>query len=622
MTMLSLRRHSRGLGLSPRRRGAPGVAPIGDTEAPSVPQNLVATAVSSSQIDLTWNASTDNVAAAGYKIYRDNVLVNTSPTNSYSDTGLASETEYEYEVSAFDAAANESARSAPDSATTAVSGDSEAPSGPQNLVATGVSSSQIDLTWNASTDNVGVTGYNIYRDNVLVDTSPTNAYSDTGLAIETTYVYEVSAFDAAANESARSDPDSASTAVARRSPEFVARGTASAEGLRTNNVGFTYPAEDVREDDLFLAVIAVNDRGGTPDVADAATGWTKLAEVKHNELALAVFYRRATGGETGAVTPFDWDSGDDANDLGLCQAYQYRYVDWENGGPFFGAPVSTTGDLSSLTMPSVTTQGANGLAVAAVAFSDNVNEPAATVSATGDTWIAPRDQDSTGTADDAALKIYQALLATAGTIAGGTLSITATAPQSSRSIAIGFALRGMEDPENDQTLAVSIAASADDARESTGTTAVNISSTTLFLAGNIVGLRFTGLAALAGRTIVQANIQLTSSGTEGAVNNGVFLIRGEAADSAAQYVAVNGNISGRTLTTAARNWTVPGWASGDRTVRQRSPDVRAIVQEIADRPGFGGVVAFVLSSVATSRQWAAQDHATLEEATLTVRYLP
>jgi hypothetical protein len=530
MTILSLRRHSRGLGLSARRRRAPGAGPIGDTEAPSVPQNLVATGVSSSQIDLTWNASTDNVAVAGY---------------------------------------------------------------------------------------------NIYRDNVLVDTSPTNSYSDTGLAIETTYVYEVSAFDAAANESARSDPDSASTAVARLAPEFVARGTASAEGLRANDVGFTYPAEDVRQDDLFLAAIAVNDRGGTPDVADAATGWTKLAEVKHDQLALAVFYQRATGGETGAVTPFDWDSGDDINDVAFCQLYQFRYLDWDHGGPFFGAPVSTTGDLSSLTMPSVTTQGQNGLAVAAVAFSDNVSEPATTVGATGGTWIAPRDQDSTATADDAAIKMYQAPLAVPGTISGGAIAITPSSPQSSRSIAIGFALRGMADPDNDNTVESSIAASADDARESTGTTAVNINSQTLFLAGNIVGLRFTGLAALAGRTIVQAHIQLTAAASEGFGNNGVFLIKGEAADSAAPYMATNGNISGRALTTAARNWTVPGWASADRTVRQRSPDVRDIVQEIADRPGFGGVVAFVISLASGgSRQWAAQDHATLQEATLTVRYLP
>ena len=118
MTTFRLRGLSRPLGLNPRRRATPDAGPPGDTEAPSVPQNLVATAVSSSQIDLTWDASTDNVAVTGYNIYRDDVLVDTRPTNSYSDTGLDPGTEYEYEVSAFDAASNESARSAPDSATT------------------------------------------------------------------------------------------------------------------------------------------------------------------------------------------------------------------------------------------------------------------------------------------------------------------------------------------------------------------------------------------------------------------------------------------------------------------------------------------------------------------------
>ena len=99
-------------------RSAPAMATIPDTTAPSVPQNLAATAISASQINLTWNASTDNVAVTGYKIYRDNVLIGTSPTNSYSDTGLAAGTLYQYEVSAFDAASNESARSTPASATT------------------------------------------------------------------------------------------------------------------------------------------------------------------------------------------------------------------------------------------------------------------------------------------------------------------------------------------------------------------------------------------------------------------------------------------------------------------------------------------------------------------------
>jgi chitodextrinase len=223
MSSLTLRRHTRGLGISPRRsRPVSAGPPPSDTEAPTVPQNLSATAVSSSQIDLAWDASTDNVAVAGYRIYRDNVLVHTSATTAHSDTGLDPATEYQYEVSAIDAVSNESARSAPDSATTQSAGDTEAPSVPQNLSATAVSSSQIDLAWDASTDNVAVTGYNIYRDNVLVDTSATNSHADTGLAPGTEYEYEVSAFDAASNESARSAPDSATTPQAIVSAGLVA----------------------------------------------------------------------------------------------------------------------------------------------------------------------------------------------------------------------------------------------------------------------------------------------------------------------------------------------------------------------------------------------------------------
>ena len=502
-------------------------------------------------------------------------------------------------------------------------GDTEPPSVPQNLSATAVADDQVDLTWDASTDNVGVTGYNIYRDDVLIDTSPTNAYSDTGLA-PGTYEYEVSAFDLAMNESARSDPATATTPIARLAPEFIARGAAEVQGNSGVEVGFTYPAEDVREDDLFIALIAVNDRGAVPDVADTATGWTRLTEVAHGELALAVFYQRAAGTEAGAVTPFAWSSGDAVNDVALCQVFQYRYVDWESGGPFVGMPSSSTGDLTSLGMPTVTTQGQNGLAVAACAFSDDLSgNLVSEIAATGGTWTQPRDRDSTTTADDAALCLYQAPLAAAGTLSGGTLALTGTSPQSSRSIAIGFALRGMVDPEDWASVESSIAASADDAREAIATTVVNINSTTLFMAGQRVGLRFTGLAALAGKTIVQANLQVTATASEGFANNGTFLIEGEAADLAAQYAAVNGNISGRALTTAERNWTVPGWISGARTIRQRSVDVRAIVQEVADRPGFGGVVAFVLSIASGgSRQWAAWDHPSLQEATLTVRYLP
>ncbi len=91
-----------------------------DTANPSIPTGLTATAVSSSQIDLSWNASTDDVAVTGYRIFRDSTAIATTTSLSYSDAGLAALTEYEYAVEAFDGTFKYSGQSATTSATTLI----------------------------------------------------------------------------------------------------------------------------------------------------------------------------------------------------------------------------------------------------------------------------------------------------------------------------------------------------------------------------------------------------------------------------------------------------------------------------------------------------------------------
>ncbi|MEI8360541.1 MAG: fibronectin type III domain-containing protein [bacterium] len=95
-----------------------GVGSGSDLTLPSVPTNLQATVNSSTQISLTWTPSIDNIAVLGYKIYRNNVFLAQTATNSYSNTGLSAATLYSYRVSAYDAAGNDSALSATSSATT------------------------------------------------------------------------------------------------------------------------------------------------------------------------------------------------------------------------------------------------------------------------------------------------------------------------------------------------------------------------------------------------------------------------------------------------------------------------------------------------------------------------
>ena len=94
---------------------------------------------------------------------------------------------------------------------TVIDVDIISPSTPTSLQATVVSTSQIDLSWNASTDNVEVTGYRIYRDGIQVADVSSTTYQDTGLSTFTTYVYTVSAYDAASNESELSTASQATT---------------------------------------------------------------------------------------------------------------------------------------------------------------------------------------------------------------------------------------------------------------------------------------------------------------------------------------------------------------------------------------------------------------------------
>jgi chitodextrinase len=95
-----------------------GTVPPADITAPSAPLNLTASTVSSSQINLAWNAATDNVGVTGYRISRGGVQIATVTGTSYQNSGLTASTTYSYTVKAVDAAGNESPASAAVSATT------------------------------------------------------------------------------------------------------------------------------------------------------------------------------------------------------------------------------------------------------------------------------------------------------------------------------------------------------------------------------------------------------------------------------------------------------------------------------------------------------------------------
>ncbi|MEM7372588.1 MAG: fibronectin type III domain-containing protein [Bacteroidota bacterium] len=222
----------------------------GDTQAPSVPTGLVSSNVTSNSFDVSWNASTDNVGVTGYTVYLDGVSQGTTTGTSYSFSGLNASTSYDVTVDAFDAAGNTSAQSSALSVTTSAAPDTDPPSVPAGLASSNITTSSFDVSWNASTDNVGVTGYTVYLDGASQGTTTGTSYSFSGLNSSTSYDVTVDAFDAAGNTSAQSSALSVTTSAAPDTdPPSVPAGLASSNittssfdvfwNASTDNVGVT-----------------------------------------------------------------------------------------------------------------------------------------------------------------------------------------------------------------------------------------------------------------------------------------------------------------------------------------------------------------------------------------------
>ena len=187
------------------------MTPVGGTSAADTTQPTVSitapiqNASVSGTIAVSANGS-DNNAVTGVQFLLDGTILGTEDTLApYTiNWTTTSTTNGAHTLSAIarDAAGNTKTSTA---VNVVVSNGNAAPSAPSNLVLSSVSSSTASLSWGASTDDTGVTGYRIFRDNIQVGTSTSLTFTNTGLTANTTYTYFVVAFDAAGNVSSRSN---------------------------------------------------------------------------------------------------------------------------------------------------------------------------------------------------------------------------------------------------------------------------------------------------------------------------------------------------------------------------------------------------------------------------------
>jgi len=209
-----------------------------DTQAPSKPTNLTASSVTKSGFTLKWTASTDNVGVVAYDVYVDEEYykstVQSKPGSAPSTTMVivASEIDWTTEntpfavtVKAQDITGNVSQASEPLMGIV----DSAPPTAPLNLRASDVTTTGFTLNWEASTDNVEVTGYYIYVNGVLSKTvskststglTPTS-YVFAGLNDSTTYTLIVRAKDSYNNLSPFSESLDVTTSVSGVNDLFI-----------------------------------------------------------------------------------------------------------------------------------------------------------------------------------------------------------------------------------------------------------------------------------------------------------------------------------------------------------------------------------------------------------------
>jgi len=186
-----------------------------DVEPPTVPQNLAASDDGDGSVELTWDASVDNVAIQSYLIYRDRAYIGFSPAGetSFVATPPAASVSYLYEVRAVDVNDNRSAKTDPGVNFRLGGEDVEPPSDPANVVGVDVGDGSVQISWDASVDNVGVQSYLVYRDGAYVGFTPdgVTTFTEVPPAQGVAYLYEVRAVDVNDNRSEKSSPGASVT---------------------------------------------------------------------------------------------------------------------------------------------------------------------------------------------------------------------------------------------------------------------------------------------------------------------------------------------------------------------------------------------------------------------------
>jgi Zn-dependent metalloprotease/chitodextrinase len=332
------------------------VGSTADTTAPTAPTNLTASGTTTTTTSLSWTASTDNVGVTGYDVYQGASVIATVTGTTRSVTGLTPSTTYSFSVRAKDAAGNVSLASNVVNVTTLTPPDTTAPTAPANLTASGTTTTTTNLSWTASTDNVGVTGYDVYQGATVIATVTGTTRSVTGLTPSATYSFSVRAKDAAGNVSSASNTVNvttltpADTTAPTPPTNLTASGTTTTSTnlswtASTDNVGVT--GYDVYQGATVIATVTGTTRQVTGLTAN--TGYTFSVRAKDaagnvsgssNTVNVTTLPNSGGSGCTGGISSFPYNESFETG-LGAWTQATIDDLNWTRDSG--GTPSSNTG---------------------------------------------------------------------------------------------------------------------------------------------------------------------------------------------------------------------------------------------------------------------------------------
>ncbi len=548
-----------------------------DTEAPTVPTNLSGSAITETSFNLNWLASTDNVGVTTYKLdiatddqfntivasYNNKDLGNVLST---SVINLIAETEYYVRLRAEDAAGNISSNSGSILISTT---DIQAPTSPGNLSGSNITENSFNLSWSASTDDVGVTKYklDIATDDQFVSILSSYNNKDLGdvlstvvtnLTPETGYFVRLRAEDAAGNVSSNTSTVIVSTTQsggggdtqAPTMPGNVSGSSITGNSFNlswlasTDNVGVTTYKLDIATDDQFNTIVASYNNKDLGNVLSTA--------VINLILETEYYVRLRSEDAAGNIS---------SNSSSILISTTDIQAPTAPGNPTFLNP--TTNSLNLTWSASTDNFGVTDyrLDVATDSSFNNIlgnynNKSLGVVTATVVSGL------NTNTTYFARLRAGDA---------GGNTSVDSSTAQGTTSTSGGG---------GSTTFEVRVSESRDDAEETSGGNMMRISPD-LEMGEKKVGVRFQNVTIPQGAQITNAFIQFKAEASDSAVSN--LVIQAENTANAPQFLLSSQDISNRSLTNASVAWAPSAWTIGNLGADQKTPDISSVISEVINR---------------------------------------